>query len=298
MEEYLGLSFTNRSVTLACTKKQDTNTELISIQDILYPFPFEFNALLNDENIELLAERLLSYVSSNNFAGKNCVVSLPMYLVQMKRAAIPLDLDSRVVQKHLKWEVENLNSRDIDEYKIVKLDYVFSFGSYQESVFILIQKKLLRKITELVEKSSLKLQKVLLDSDTILKHLTSKNLLDPEKNQLIFQVDVFNITALFYIKGKFYNYSLHSLAEFEKEESFEQKVLSILKAESDKINSIAKQLPGAEGAIQVFVNRLITEKLYSYIKKSEMEFTELSIHANANSKEFSSNNIEAFAVTL
>ena len=298
MEEFLGLSFTNRSIALAHTKQNNADVELISIQDILYPFPFEFNMMLNAENLGLLADRIENYVVDNDLVGKEFAISLPMYMAQLKRAALPSDIDERIVQKHLQWEVESLSARGLQEYKVVKLDHSFLFGTYQEYVFVLIQRKILESIKQLADKSSLQLKKVLLDSDTILKYLQHFGLIEEQKNQIIFQIDAFHITTFVYLNGLFFDYSLRSLSYSTEGKSFEARVMIILKEEIERVRSVLGQLPQVSQNIQIFSTRLVTDQMKKYFKKKELQIMELSISSQVKEKGFSSNNIESYAVTL
>lgn len=298
MEEFLGLSFSNRSVAFAQTRQDQGAEELIFIQDILYPFPFEFNMILNDENIGLLADRIGNYVTNNELTGKLCALSLPMYMAQIKRAALPADLDDRIVQKHLQWEVESLSARELAEYKVVKLDHSFLFGMYEEYVFVLIQKKILENIKKLTDKSGLQLSKVLLDFDTILKYLNHFNLIDEQKSQIIYQIDAFHVTTFVYLNGLFFDYSVRSLSQNPESHSFEDQVLTIMDAELERVRSVLVQLPQAGRDIQLFSTRLVTDQLKRHLQNKGLDVMDLSINAQLGENGFSSNNIEAYAVTL
>ena len=298
MEEFLGISFTNRSIVLAHTQKTDDAVQPVSIQDILYPFPFEFNMILNPENFDLLAERIGDYLSNNDLNDKPCAISLPMHLAQVKRAALPSDLDDRIVQKHLQWEVENLNARALPEYKVVKLDHSFMFGTYQEYVFVLIQKKILESIKQIAQKASLKVSKVLLDFDTILKYLRRFDLVEAHKNQIVFQIDAFQVNAFIYLNGLFFDYSLHTLAYETKSENYEAKVLEIIQNELERIRSVLSQLPQVDQELQLFSSRLVTNQMRKLFEKNNLNVQELSIGAQLKEAGFSSNNIEAYGVTL
>ncbi|APF16767.1 hypothetical protein Calab_0933 [Caldithrix abyssi DSM 13497] len=275
MEEYLGISFTNRSLSLTRVHESEEHPKLISTHEILYPFPFEFNALLNEENFNLLVEKLTQYVQNNNLQGMLCNVSLPMYLAQIKRAPLPYDADSRVLQKHLVWEMENIGTRPLEDTKVVKLDHEFRFGSYEESVFALTPKSIIQKIKELIEKSGLKIRRLLLDCDTILKLLKKFNFLNPAKNQLVFQIDVFSVTLFHYMDGAFYSYDLFTFAEKEKEKNFEQKVIRLLEEQVEKFTNLVNMLPGYEYPLDVYVSRLITESLSRKMKDLDFQVHEI-----------------------
>ncbi len=298
MEEFLGISFTNRSIVLAHTQKTEDSTELKSIQDILFPFPFEFNAMLDDQKVELLADRIADYVQENDLSDKECVVSLPMYMAQVKRAALPADLDERIVQKHLQWEVENLNARELSEYKVVKLDHSFMFGTYQEYVFVLIQKKILDSIKKIAQKTSLKIRKVLLDFDTILKYLNRFEFVQAQKNQVVFQIDAFQVSTFIYLNGLFFDYALQSLGNGMQNEHFEERVLQIIQSEMERIRSVFSQLPQVGQELQLFATRLITAPLRKALKENDLHLQELSIKSQLGNERFPSENIEAFGVTL
>lgn len=297
MEEYLGISFTNRSLSLAKVKEGDQIPKLLSAYEILYPFPFEYNALLKSENLEILGEKLKQFVENNNLNGSFCNISLPMYLAQMKRAPLPLDLDNRILQKQIVWELENINSVPIEESKVIKLAHDFSFGSYYESVFVLIQKKAIETIKKFVEGTGLKLKKLVLDSDTLLKFLMSFNLLQPAKNQIVFQVDVFNIAIYQYLDGKFYSYELASVTEKEKEATFEQKVLKIVEEKMENFLQLVNSLPGYEYPVEAFITRLITENLSKKLKEANHPVEELILNHVLN-EDLPAKNIESFAVIL
>ncbi|WP_457565966.1 hypothetical protein [Caldithrix abyssi] len=275
MEEYLGISFTNRSLSLTRVHESEEHPKLISTHEILYPFPFEFNALFNEENFNLLVEKLTQYVQNNNLQGMLCNVSLPMYLAQIKRAPLPYDADSRVLQKHLVWEMENIGTRPLEDTKVVKLDHEFRFGSYEESVFALTPKSIIQKIKELIEKSGLKIRRLLLDCDTILKLLKKFNFLNPAKNQLVFQIDVFSVTLFHYMDGAFYSYDLFTFAEKEKEKNFEQKVIRLLEEQVEKFTNLVNMLPGYEYPLDVYVSRLITESLSRKMKDLDFQVHEI-----------------------
>lgn len=298
MEEFLGISFTNRSIVLAHTQKTNDSIQLVSIQDILYPFPFEFNMILNPENVDSLAERIGDYLLNNNLGDKECVISLPMYMAQIKRAALPTELDDRIVQKHLQWEVENLNARELSEYKVVKLDHSFMFGTYQEFVFVLIQKKILESIKRIAQKSSLKVTKVLLDFDTIIKYLRWFDLVETQKNQIVFQIDAFQISVFIYLNGLFFDYSLHTLGYDTENENYELQVVEVIRGVLERIRSVLSQLPQVAQELQLFSLRLTTDQLRKLFEKNNINIRELSIGLQLGNTEFSSTNIEAYGVTL
>ena len=298
MEEFLGISFTNRSIVLAHTQKTNDSIQLVSIQDILYPFPFEFNMILNPENVGSLAERIGDYLLNNNLGDKECVISLPMYMAQIKRAALPTELDDRIVQKHLQWEVENLNARELSEYKVVKLDHSFMFGTYQEFVFVLIQKKILESIKRIAQKSSLKVTKVLLDFDTIIKYLRWFDLVETQKNQIVFQIDAFQISVFIYLNGLFFDYSLHTLGYDTENENYELQVVEVIQGVLERIRSVLSQLPQVAQELQLFSLRLTTDQLRKLFEKNNINIRELSIGSQLGNTEFSSTNIEAYGVTL
>jgi len=298
MEEYLGISFTNRSVSLARVKEGDPHPQLLSTHDILYPFPFEFNALLKNENLEALEEKLKLFVENNNLQGTLCNVSLPMFLIQMKRTPLPSDLDNRILQKQFVWEMENINSMPIEENKFIKLGHEFSFGSYEESVFVLIQKKIIETLRQFIENCGLQLKKMVLDSDTMLKYLQKFNLLHPAKNQIVFQIDVFSITIYHYLDGNFFSYDLSSITEMAGENTFEQKVIKILKEKVDKFQQLVNGLPGYEYPVEVYVTRLITDNLSKKLKE-ELQYSVEELTLNrVLEDETSAKNIEPFAVML
>lgn len=298
MKEFLGISFTNRSIVIAHTQKTDDTANLVSMRDILYPFPFEFNMILNPENIDLLAERLGDYLADNQLQDKECVVSLPMYMAQFKRAALPTELDDRIVQKHLQWEVENLNSRELSEYKVVKLDHSFLFGTYQEFVFVLIQKKILQSIKQIAQKASLNVVKVLLDFDTVLKYLQQFDLIEAHKNQVVFQIDAFQVSTFLYLNGLFFDYSLQSLGNLAEKEDFETRVLNAVQSELERIRSVLSQLPQVDQALQLFSTRIMTDTLRRRFTENQLDVRELSVNAQFENAAFPSDNIEAFGVTL
>lgn len=297
MEEYLGISFTNRSLSLAKVKEGDPIPQLLSTHEILYPFPFEFNALLKSENLNILEEKLSHFVENNNLNGSYCNVSLPMYLVQMKRTPIPMELDNRILQKQIVWELENINSVPIEESKVIKLGHDFRFGSYDESVFVLIQKKTIETLKQFIEGAGLKLKKLVLDSDTLLKFLMEFNLLQPAKNQIVFQIDVFNIAIYQYLDGKFFSYELVSVAEKEKETTFEQKVLKILEEKMEKFRQLVNTLPGHEYPVEAFITRLITENLSKKLKEASFPVEELVLN-RVLKEDLPAKNVESFAVML
>ncbi len=298
MKESLGISFANRSIVIAHTQKTDGTANLLSMRDILYPFPFEFNMILNPENIDLLAERIGDYLVNNHLENTECFVSLPMYMAQFKRAALPTELDDRIVQKHLQWEVENLNSRELSEYKVVKLDHSFLFGTYQEFVFVLIQKKILQSIKQMAQKASLNVTKVLLDFDTILKYLQQFELIEVHKNQVVFQIDAFEVGTFLYLNGLFFDYSLQSLGNGDEQDEYETRVLKVVQSELERIRSVLSQLPQVDQNVQLFSTRIMTDALRRLLAQNKLDVQELAINVQLNNTSFSSNNIEAYGVTL
>ncbi len=298
MEEFLGLSFTNRSIVFAHVKKSEDASQLVSIRDILYPFPFEFDWILNEKNLDVLGERIADYAQDNNLIESECIVSLPMYMAQVKRAALPTDSDERIVQKHLQWEAENLNARELSEYKVVKLDHSFMFGTYQEYVFVLVQKKILESIKTMAQKGALKIRKVLLDFDTILKYLQTYHLVQPQQNQVVFQIDAFQISTFVYLNGLFFDYSLQSLGFDMQDENFEARALHIVQSELERIRTVFSQLPQVDQDLQLFSTRLMTTPLRKRLRENNIHLQELSIKSQLNNDRFPSDNIEAYGVTL
>ncbi len=295
MDEYVGISFTNRSLSVALAKTQNQQLELISTQEMLYPFPFEFNALLKKENLEILSEKLSAFIESNNLKDHECFISLPMFLAQMKRFPLPEELDTKILQKHFVWELENLGATAVEQTKVIKLAHEFSFGSYEESAFYLIPKSTVDKVKNFIEKTGLKLKRMILDSDTILKFLKSYNLLHPAKNQLVFQVDVFSVSSFAYLDGNFYSYDLSTLSEIGN--SFEENVLEIIKEKISSLQQIINTLPGYEYNIDVYITRLTTNELMQKLNEGEVNAVEINL-AKILEQDITTKNIEPFAVML
>ena len=144
MKNIFGISFSNRTFDIAHSIKEEA-AKLISLQSFEYPFPFNYDTLFLDENIQALAAMINSHKLEKDIEQLAIALSLPVNFTFSKRIAFPLESERELITAQVQWELGSYLQGNISDYKIIKKDEVI-LDTYKEILFLAIKKELFEKI--------------------------------------------------------------------------------------------------------------------------------------------------------
>ena len=139
MKNIFGISFSNRTLDIAHSIIED-EAKLISSQSFAYPFPFHYDTLFLDENIQTLASMINAHKLEKGLEELRLMVSLPVNFAFFKRIAVPHEAEAELISTQVKWELGNFLQGNIADYKVIKKDEI-SLDTYKETLFLAIKKE-------------------------------------------------------------------------------------------------------------------------------------------------------------
>ncbi|MEJ2543389.1 MAG: hypothetical protein P8Y99_04925 [Calditrichaceae bacterium] len=143
----------------------------------------------------------------------------------------------------------------------------FNFNGYKEILFICINKEIIKNISSIAQIGGGDLDKLLVENLAMENFLNKKNIYDPNKNQILFNVDVLQFLSHFYFAGKYY-YSYSQNINPLKSNTFNEKAVKISKELFLNIKNLNEQLPfGKDRELEIFAyGQALTDELLNSIK--------------------------------
>ena len=202
MKNIFGISFSDTRYDIAHSI-HDEKVKIVSLKSFQYPFPFNYDNLFNEDNIQVLAATIHNHKLEKGLEELDLVVSLPVNYIFSKRVALPLNADAELTSAQVKWELGNYLQGKLTDYKIVKKEQVF-FEAYKEIHFIAIRHELFNKLQELTSNTHTRLGGIKTDSDSLLAILMNNYSEKETNNQFVLCVDDKTLSTYLYIQGSYY----------------------------------------------------------------------------------------------
>lgn len=263
------LSFANDFFQLVTARINELKqTEIVSMQSLPYPFAFEYKTLFNPENLALLAGQLEQQKTENKIEELDLSVAIPLNYSFVKRVAIPLDSDDRLVFNQTRWDLNEYLPGQVDDYKIIKTEREYIYSNYKEWQFICIPKTVLNNLIDFAAKAGANLKKVLLDHSAFDNYLSSRQLTENNINRLVVNVDRLNLyTHLFIDNGYFLSFMDTLSADKQDAERFEEIGL-LLAAHFEESREKIEQLPFvAHPDLHIFLSGVaLSDHLVEHLK--------------------------------
>jgi Tfp pilus assembly PilM family ATPase len=204
MNNILGISFSNTTLNIAHSLRNQGRTELISLNSIEYPFLFSYDTLFSKSNLDQIAQMINLHKQEKDIDQAALYISLPVNFTYPKRVALPIEADSELIGAQVKWELSNYLQGEIADYKVIKKDAELYCETYKEVLFIAVKKDTLDKLNELALACECELSGMKQDIDSILNYLEQLHSVDGPENQIVLVADKFTLSAHVYINGKYY----------------------------------------------------------------------------------------------
>jgi len=204
MNNIFGISFSNTTLNIAHSIREQGQTELISVKSIEYPFLFSYDTLFSDDNLNQTAGLISQNKLEENIDQAELYISLPVNFTYPKRVALPVDADAELTGVQVKWELGNYLQGELSDYKVIKKDSELLCETYKEVLFIAVKKDTLERLNKLAHACGCELNGMKQDIDSILNYLEHFHSDSMQGNQIVFVADKFTLSAHVYIMGKYY----------------------------------------------------------------------------------------------
>ncbi len=269
MTNIFSLSFSNSNFQIAHLIQNDGQAELQSLNSYNYPFTFSFDRLFEKQQIDTLGAIIKQQKEKANIDGLSIMVSLPLNYSLQKKIALPIDVEQNVINDQVEWELSHYLPGQLSEYKVIMTDSSFDFSGYKEVLFICINKEIIKNISTLAQLCDGVLNKLLVENLAMENFLNKKNIFDPNKNQILFNIDTLQYISHFYFAGKYYNSYSENINPL-KSNTFIEKALKLSKEQFLNIKNLNEQLPFGKGKeLEIFVyGQALTDELYNTMKEN------------------------------
>lgn len=249
--------------------QNDDRKELQSLNSYDYPFTFSFDCLFKNEQIEAMSNIVKQQKENTKIDNLSIMVSLPLNYSLQKKIALPMKVEQHIINEQVKWELSHYLPGQISEYKVIMTDSSFDFGGYREVLFICIRRDIITNISSLAQLCDGELNKLLVENLTMENFINKKKIFDPNKNQILFNMDTLQFISHFYFSGKFYNSYSENINPL-KSNTYNEKVLKLSKEQYLNIKNLNEQLPFGEGKeLEIFVyGQVFTDELYGAMKEN------------------------------
>jgi len=204
MNNIFGISFSNTTLNIAHSIREQGRTELISVKSIEYPFLFSYDTLFSDDNLNQTAKMISLNRQEEKIDQAELYISLPVNFTYPKRVALPVDADAELTGAQVKWELSNYLQGELADYKVIKKDSELVCETYKEALFIAGKKDTLERLNKLALVSDCELNGMKQDIDSILSYLEHFHSAGLQGNQIVFVADKFTLSAHVYLMGKYY----------------------------------------------------------------------------------------------
>ncbi len=269
MSNIFSLSFSNSNFQIAHHIQNDDRKELQSLNSYDYPFTFSFDCLFKNEQINAISNIIKQQKENTKVDNLSIMVSLPLNYSLQKKIALPIEAEQHIINEQVEWELSHYLPGQISDYKVIMTDSSFDFSGYREVLFICIRRDIITNISTLAQLCNGELNKLLVENLTMENLINKKKIFDPNKNQILFNMDTFQFISHFYFSGKFYNSYSENINPL-KSNTYNEKVLKLSKEQYFNIKNLNEQLPFGEGKeLELFVyGQAFTNELYGAMKEN------------------------------
>ena len=271
MNNIFALSFSNSNFHIVNFTQNNDHKELISLNTFDYPFTFNFNNLFELENITSIGNIVKQQKEKANIDDLSVMVSIPLNHALQKKIALPIEIDQEIINEQVEWELSHYLPGQLMEYKVIMTNSKFEFSNYKEVLFVCIRKDIISNINSLAQISEGVLRKLLVENFALENFINKQNIINPQKNQILFNIDSIQLISHFYFNGVYYSSYSENINPL-KSNTFEEKILKLTKEQYLNIKNLNEQLPFGEGKeLEIFLyGQALTD---SILKKMQENFS-------------------------
>jgi hypothetical protein len=269
MSNIFSLSFSNSNFQIAHHIQNDDQEELQSLNSYDYPFDFSFDCLFENEQIDAMSNIIKQQKGIAKIDNLSLMVSLPLNYSLQKKIALPIEVEQNIINEQVEWELSHYLPGQLSQYKVIMTNSSFDFSGYREVLFICIKKDIIKNISALAQLCDGVLTKLLVENLTMENYINKKNIFDPNKNQILFNVDTLQFVSHFYFSGKYYNSYSENINPL-KSNTYNEKALKRSKEQYLNIKNLNEQLPfGKSKELEIFVyGQAFTDELFGIMKEN------------------------------
>lgn len=269
MNNIFALSFSNSNFHIVHLTQNDDQEELLSLNTYDYPFTFNFDNLFEPEQINAIGNIVNQQKERANIDDLSIMVSLPLNYALQKKIALPVDVEQSVINKQVEWELSHYLPGQLSDFKVIMTDSNFEFSGYKEVLFICIRKNIINNINSLAQISNSILSKLLVENFALENFINKRNIINTQKNQILFNIDSIQLISHFYFAGRYYNSYSENINPL-KSNTFEERILKLTKEQYLSIKNLNEQLPFGEGKeLEVFVyGQALTDSLVEKMQEN------------------------------
>jgi hypothetical protein len=243
MKNKFGISLTSAGINISAFSEAEDGASVISSDIIPFGFDFSYDILFSEENLIKLSASLDRYRDRSGIAQMQINFSIPLNYAHIKRIAVMPGFDAKLLQAQVNWELEHYLPETIGNYKVIKSDQEYDFGSYKEIVVVCIMRSLLEKVKTISSQANMVLNKVLIDHFSIENYLKRFKLINSNKNQIVLRIDPFNVITYLFLKGIYYTHYFDLTDISNSSISRNDKILELVKDRINQIEIMVEQLP-------------------------------------------------------
>ncbi|MEJ2053848.1 MAG: hypothetical protein P8X42_08015 [Calditrichaceae bacterium] len=192
-----------------------------------------------------------------------------IFSLSFSNSTMPVDVEQNIINEQVEWELSHYLPGQLSDIKVIMTDSSFEYSGYKEVLFICINKKILNYINIMAQLSDSTLSKLLVENFAIENYLLTNKLIDPVKNQILFNIDNIQLISHYFIGGKYFTSYTDNINPL-KMNTYNEKVVRIAKEKYLVIKNLNEQLPfGKNKDLEVFVyGQALTELLLTDIQAS------------------------------
>ena len=269
MTNIFSLSFSNSNFHIVHLLENDGQSQLNSLNSFNYPFSFNFENLFEKQHIDAIGSIIKEQKDNAGIDDLSVMVSLPINYSLQKKIALPIDVEQTVINEQVQWELSHYLPGQLSEYKVIMTESSFNFTGYNEVLFICINKEIIKNISLLAQLCEGVLNKLSVENLTMENYLNKRNLYNPNKNQILFNIDTLQFVTHFYFAGKYYTSYSENINPL-KSNTFDEKSIKLSKEHFLNIKNLNEQLPFGKGNdLEIFVyGQALTDDLFNIIKEN------------------------------
>ncbi len=261
MENLIGLSFSAEFITFAYLVSGESGPELADAGVIEYPFDYNEEALLDEENIVRLTNMLQNEFDARGFHAEKLAVTIEANMAYLKRVAVPAGLNRPEMQAQVVWELEQSMPEPLRGFSMIKTNNIITGDGYEEPLIIMINKRIRNAFENLASLLQKDLESLSV-SHLVLEAVFNKSTNDSEKTGLAVMVKVTGnrLEQVYLLNGEYYT-------------SFYERILPEQMSDElivEKINDRVHRVEGGLEAIQKMPVPLSQLFLYGGINSPEL----------------------------
>jgi Tfp pilus assembly PilM family ATPase len=241
MNNYVGLSFSAENIYYAHFIKNEENYTLDHLGEIVYPFQYNENIFLNDNNIIQLADVINGEFKSRQLENITISISIESNLTKLKRVLIPEGLSKEEEKEQINWDLQQSILESIKDYVyLVTPNFIIS-NSYKDILVIAIKKNIVDFYQRLVKYAEINLINLSINqlSAEVCLEKTSGNI---NGLNILFKMTETLIETTYIWNGNYYSSSYDRLLSKQQKRKFEDIIIEKLSSKIKYIENIFEQI--------------------------------------------------------